>query len=171
MAEGLENIALGEGDEHVFLGEELARGKQYSDGTAREVDEAVKNILREAFRRARETLEENRDGLDRLAETLIEKEELAGDEVVRLLGMEPEEARPEGEQESGEEADGDGEADGTGSDVAAAAAESGDGEGPKAEDEVRSDGDTPAATDAGDEGTDETDTAPAGAGPEEKDSQ
>ncbi|MDP2498281.1 MAG: ATP-dependent zinc metalloprotease FtsH [Candidatus Palauibacterales bacterium] len=172
MAEGLENIALGDGDEHVFLGEELARGKQYSDGTAREVDEAVKNILREAFRRAKETLQENRDGLDRLAETLIEKEELAGDEVVRLLGLEPEEARPEGEQESGEEdTDGDGEAEGTGADVAAAADESEDGEGPKAEDEVRSDGDTAAATDAGDEGTDETDTAPAGAGPEEKDSQ
>jgi len=157
MAEGLENIALGDGDEHVFLGEELARGKQYSDGTAREVDEAVKKILRDAFQRARRTLEEKREGLDELAETLIEKEELPGDEVVRILGLEPEEARPEGEKEneSGEDAPGasHGEADGDG------AAASDDGRSAEAQAESRGTSEAEAS-----------DAAPAGASSEEKES-
>ncbi len=71
--------------EHVFLGEEIARGREYSEETAREVDEAVKEIVEECREQARGTIERNRAALDRIATRLLEKEVLTGDEVAELV--------------------------------------------------------------------------------------
>jgi cell division protease FtsH len=85
MGERFKNIALGEDQGNVFLGEELAKGKDYSDETAREVDEEIQRITANAFQLAVDTLTENRDAFDRLADLLIEREEVPGDEVLRLV--------------------------------------------------------------------------------------
>ena len=85
MGEKFKHISLGGEQGSVFLGEELAKGKDYSDETAREVDEEIRRITENAFRRAVETLTENRDAFDRLADLLIEREEVPGDDVLRLV--------------------------------------------------------------------------------------
>jgi len=85
MSPDLGPFASGAREEQVFLGEEIARRRDYSEETAREVDREVRRILREASHRARETLESSRDALDRVADLLLEKEEITGKEVEQLL--------------------------------------------------------------------------------------
>lgn len=88
MGEQFKHISLGGDQGSVFLGEELAKGKDYSDETAREVDEEIRRITENAFQRAADTLTENREAFDRLAELLIEREEVPGDDVLRLVNGE-----------------------------------------------------------------------------------
>jgi len=88
MGERFKHIALGEEQGSVFLGEELAKGKDYSDETAREVDEEIQRITAEAFQQAVDTLTKHRDAFDQLAELLIEREEVPGDDVLRLVNGE-----------------------------------------------------------------------------------
>jgi len=90
MGEQFKHISLGEDQGNVFLGEELAKGREYSDVTAREVDEEIRRISENAFRRATETLTENREAFDRLADMLIEREEVPGKDVLKLVNGEAE---------------------------------------------------------------------------------
>nr|MDQ6909733.1 cell division protein FtsH [Actinomycetota bacterium] len=69
----------------VFLGEDLMHTRDYSDETARVIDEEVERILREQEDRAREALARNRAGLDAVARSLLEKETIDGAEVGRLV--------------------------------------------------------------------------------------
>jgi cell division protease FtsH len=89
MSEKLGHVALGTGREHVFLGEELTNRREYSESTAREVDEEVRRIVEEAYDRARQILAENRPSLDKLASALLEHEEISGDEVLKVLDITP----------------------------------------------------------------------------------
>src|SRR5205823_5880522 len=69
----------------VFLGEDLMHSRDYSDETARVIDEEVEHILREQEERARDALRRNRGGLDAVARALLEKETVDGAEVGRLV--------------------------------------------------------------------------------------
>jgi cell division protease FtsH len=69
----------------VFLGEDLVHTRDYSDDTARVIDEEVERILREEEDRARKVLGEHRAGLEAVARALLEHETLDGDEVGRLV--------------------------------------------------------------------------------------
>ncbi|MFB6273833.1 MAG: ATP-dependent zinc metalloprotease FtsH [Salinibacter sp.] len=91
MGEKFKHISLGEDQGNVFLGEELAKGREYSDETAREVDQEIRRITENAFERAVQTLDEHRDAFDNLAEMLIEKEEVPGQDVLQLVNGEAEE--------------------------------------------------------------------------------
>jgi cell division protease FtsH len=71
----------------VFLGEDLMHTRDYSDETARVIDEEVEQILRTQEQRCRETLEANRRGLDLVARALLEHETIAGEEVHRLIEL------------------------------------------------------------------------------------
>ncbi len=71
----------------VFLGEDLMHTRDYSDDTARVIDEEVERILREAQERCRASLTENRHGLDLVARALLEHETIEGTEVTRLLEL------------------------------------------------------------------------------------
>jgi cell division protease FtsH len=77
---------MGEDQGNVFLGEELSQGRDYSDETAREIDDEVRRITEMAFKRAIDTLREHRDAFDQLADALIENEEVAGEKVLALIG-------------------------------------------------------------------------------------
>jgi cell division protease FtsH len=87
MGANLNHLALGDTRRNVFLGEEIAQGRDYSEATGREVDNAIRRLAGEAFERATEILREHREGLDRLAEALLEHEELGGDEALELIGL------------------------------------------------------------------------------------
>ena len=69
----------------VFLGEDLMHTRDYSDETARVIDEEVERILREQEERSRKTIAEHRGGLDAIAQALLERETVDGDEVARLV--------------------------------------------------------------------------------------
>ncbi|MBI2168767.1 MAG: ATP-dependent metallopeptidase FtsH/Yme1/Tma family protein [Actinobacteria bacterium] len=69
----------------VFLGEDLVHTRDYSDETARVIDEEVETILREQEDRARRVLQEHRRGLDALATALLERETVTGDEVTEIV--------------------------------------------------------------------------------------
>ena len=60
-------------------------GRDYSDETARVIDEEVERILREQEERCRQTLREFRPGLDAVAAALLEHETIDGAEVKRLI--------------------------------------------------------------------------------------
>ena len=85
MSEGLGPVAYGQKDELVFLGREIGEQRDYSDDTARLIDEEVRRIVEEAYQRARRLLEEHREVLDRIAQRLIEVETLEGKELEALL--------------------------------------------------------------------------------------
>lgn len=85
MSERLGPLAFGRKEEQVFLGKELVMHKDYSEQTAQEIDAEVKAIVLGCYQRAKEILEANIQGLHRVAEALIERETLSGDEIEELL--------------------------------------------------------------------------------------
>lgn len=87
MSESLGQMAMGDGHENVFLGHEIVQRREYSEATAREIDKEVMKILKKAYEQAVEVLQKHRDGLDRVAQNLIQKEEISGKEVIELVGL------------------------------------------------------------------------------------
>lgn len=73
----------------VVYSQEYENQRPYSEETARLIDEEIRRILDESLTRARKLLEENRDKLELLAKTLLEKETMFASEVYALLGIEP----------------------------------------------------------------------------------
>ncbi len=70
----------------VFLGEDLmTSGREYSDDTARLIDEEVSSVLHRQETRARDMIRMHRKGLDLVAQALLDKETIDGAEVARLV--------------------------------------------------------------------------------------
>jgi cell division protease FtsH len=86
MSDRLGPVAFRDGEEHPFLGKEMAEPRQFSEHTARVIDEEVVRMLREASERARQMLGENRGKLDHLAAALEEEETLDETEIEKLIG-------------------------------------------------------------------------------------
>ena len=78
----------------VFLGEDLVQTRDYSDETARVIDEETERILREQQERCRQTLTEYRHGLDLVARALLEHETISGEEVDRLIAVSRDGSQP-----------------------------------------------------------------------------
>ncbi len=94
MSERIGLVAHREGRGNQFLG--MPNGdKQYSEKTAREIDEEINRIIGECYKRASEILNDKRDVLEKLVEILFEKEVMDGDELRALLGA-PSKAAAEG---------------------------------------------------------------------------
>ena len=87
MSEKLGHITLGRREGLIFLGRDIMEEKNYSEETARLIDQEVKKIVDEAYERARYLLKENIEKLKLLSNTLLEKEVLDGEEVKRLIGI------------------------------------------------------------------------------------
>ena len=104
MGEKLGHMALGGRKEQVFLGEEIAQRREYSEETAREIDQEIKAILDRAYERARSTLEEYQDGLEKLVKRLQETEEVPGEEVNELIGLDREEGSEKDSEEKQDQA-------------------------------------------------------------------
>jgi cell division protease FtsH len=89
MAENLGPVTYGQEDEPIFIGKEIARHKDYSEETAKVIDETIRKILDEARREAEAIVIEHRAELDKLTEELLTKETLDDAEIRVLFGMEP----------------------------------------------------------------------------------
>ena len=94
MSDRVGRMSLDGSDGQIFLGEEMGKPREYSEQTARVADEEVRTILEDAYERATSTLREHREALDKLADRLIEVEEVMGDEVLELLGLPPRKKKP-----------------------------------------------------------------------------
>jgi cell division protease FtsH len=84
MSDAVGPMAWGDSN-MVFLGEDMMQSKAYSDDTARTIDVEAQSILLTAEARVTKVLLEYRPGLDAIAEALVEREEISGDEVSKLV--------------------------------------------------------------------------------------
>ena len=84
MSDAIGLVAIGDSAQEVFLGREIVQRRAVSEHTARLVDEEVKRILDVAQDRARDILAANRDLLEVIAQSLLERETLDGDEIAIL---------------------------------------------------------------------------------------
>ncbi|HEY9709657.1 MAG TPA: cell division protein FtsH, partial [Oculatellaceae cyanobacterium] len=68
-----------------FMGRDIATDRDFSDTTAATIDEEVRKLVDEAYKRAKYVLESNKHVLDKLSAMLIEKETVDADELQELL--------------------------------------------------------------------------------------
>ena len=95
MSEKIGPINYAERQGSDFLGTELMSGKWHSEETAREIDEEVEILLKDAYRTAERVVAENTDAVERITEALMVHETLSSDDIRRLLaGASVESLRP-----------------------------------------------------------------------------
>ncbi|MCX6113298.1 MAG: ATP-dependent zinc metalloprotease FtsH [Proteobacteria bacterium] len=75
------------GNEHdqIFLGKEFGTVKNYSEETAKTIDDEIRNIVMSCYNEAKDLILKNKDKLSRISEALLEREVLSGDEVDILI--------------------------------------------------------------------------------------
>ncbi len=89
MSDKMGPLTFGKAEEHVFLGREVSRPKDYSEETAILIDSEIKRIVTDCASRARQLLESNLEKLHLLARALLERETLDGEEISRVLLARP----------------------------------------------------------------------------------
>ncbi len=85
MSEKIGPLSLKKPDQEIFLGRDIAQQPNYSDNTARLVDEEVKRIIIEAQSKARDILSTHKRALDALAAKLFDREVLNGEDIDAIL--------------------------------------------------------------------------------------
>jgi cell division protease FtsH len=86
-------LTFGKQEEQIFLGREIAQHRDYSEHTAVAIDDEVRKFVLGGYERAKTILMENREGLTRIAEALLERESLDAAEIKLLLAGQPLEER------------------------------------------------------------------------------
>ena len=94
MSEGIGPLTFGRKEEEVFLGRDFAQHKDYSEETANQIDQEIKRIVTENYDRARAILEGKKSELLQVAEELLTRELLSGDQVRQIVSGQPLEALP-----------------------------------------------------------------------------
>jgi cell division protease FtsH len=85
MSDRLGPVALGRAQGNMFLGRDVMADRDFSDETAAAIDDEVRNLVDQAYRRCKQTLVENRVVLDKLAAMLMEQETVDAEELQNLL--------------------------------------------------------------------------------------
>lgn len=85
MNEELGYRAFGRNTEMVFLGREIHEDRDYSEDVAKKIDLEIKELVDGCHKLAKETIEKNREKLDKIANTLLEKETLEKEEFEKLM--------------------------------------------------------------------------------------
>lgn len=85
MSERMGPLTFGKREEHVFLGREIAKHRDYSDKTAEEIDEETKRIVTEAYYQTKDLLLKNMNLLDAIAKALLERETLEANEIDEII--------------------------------------------------------------------------------------
>jgi len=85
MSERIGPMTLGHKHEEVFLGRDLARGRNYSEEVAASIDKEVKNIIETCYNKAKTLLSENINKLHKVAQALLEREKLDGEEFLEVF--------------------------------------------------------------------------------------
>jgi cell division protease FtsH len=116
MSESLGPLSYAKGEDQIFLGREIAHNRDYSEETARRIDEEISNLVNRSYTKARQVLEENMDILHRLSDLLLEKETVMGEELDELIfslrpGIQLPSARKHAEEKPAAEGPSEGEAE------------------------------------------------------------
>ncbi len=79
-------IAFGDQDDHVFLGKEIGESRNYSEETAAEIDQEIRHIIKTAYQSAQKVIQEQQEVLEKVANTLLEKETLERKDFEAIVG-------------------------------------------------------------------------------------
>ncbi|MFC1830176.1 ATP-dependent zinc metalloprotease FtsH, partial [Thermodesulfobacteriota bacterium] len=85
MSDALGPLSYAKNEEHIFLGREIAQQRDYSDDTARKIDEEISRLVDESYKKAKQVLKDNLDVLHKLSELLLEQETVQGSELDELI--------------------------------------------------------------------------------------
>ncbi|HXX36065.1 MAG TPA: ATP-dependent zinc metalloprotease FtsH [Thermodesulfobacteriota bacterium] len=85
MSEKLGPLSFGKKEEEIFLGREFARHRDYSEETARLIDDEVRTIVAQGYEKAKGIVQANVTILHKLASTLLEKEVLDGNQIEAII--------------------------------------------------------------------------------------
>jgi cell division protease FtsH len=88
MSETMGPQTFGKKEELVFLGREISEQKDYGDKVANMIDQEVSKFLKKAYTTAQDIIKKERSRLDKIAETLIEKETIEQRDFEALLKKE-----------------------------------------------------------------------------------
>lgn len=86
MSEKLAPRIYGEKEELVFLGRDIREQRNYSEKVAEEIDEEIDMFIKRAVETAEKTIKENKNRVDRVVKTLLEKETIEKEEFLVLMG-------------------------------------------------------------------------------------
>lgn len=84
MSESLGNLIFGNENDEVFIGRDFAQTRTYSEEVAAQIDREVKSIIDSSYERTLNMLKENISKLHKIAEALLEKEKLEGEEFEEI---------------------------------------------------------------------------------------
>ncbi len=85
MSDVLGPLSYAKNEEQIFLGREISQHRDYSEDTAKKIDEEINSLIKKSYERAKQILNENLDVLHKLAEMLLEKETVMGKELDELI--------------------------------------------------------------------------------------
>ena len=85
MSEKLGTISFGSGQEEIFLGRDIAQGRNYSEQTSADIDSEVRRIIDHAYKTAEQILTMQMDKLTAVANVLLEKEKIDGEEFEEIF--------------------------------------------------------------------------------------
>ncbi len=85
MSEKMGPLTYGSKEEQVFLGKDFSQQKNFSDQTAKLIDQEVKALVMAGYNNAHEILTENRDKLENLAQALLDRETLNAQEMKDII--------------------------------------------------------------------------------------
>jgi cell division protease FtsH len=85
MTDELGPVVYDEGNGEVFLGRDYGKVNSYSERTGSKIDAEIERLMREGYARCEEILKEHYDKLELIAQTLLEKEKINGDEFLSLM--------------------------------------------------------------------------------------
>jgi cell division protease FtsH len=85
MSEKLAPMQFGRSQGQVFLGRDLGHEQNYSDAVAYEIDQEMQDMINKCYNRAKKLLDEKRDKLELIAQTLLVKETLDAEEIKQLI--------------------------------------------------------------------------------------
>ncbi|MEA2038446.1 MAG: ATP-dependent zinc metalloprotease FtsH [Thermodesulfobacteriota bacterium] len=85
MSEELGPITFGKKEEQIFLGREISQHRDYSEETAKEIDEEVKKMVTTAYDKTCRMIRDNLDTIHAMANALLEKETLNSDDIDEIM--------------------------------------------------------------------------------------
>jgi cell division protease FtsH len=84
MSDAMGPLTFGKGEQQIFLGREIAQHQDYSEETAVQIDQEIKRFVMDSYERSRQILSTNKNVLVRIAEELLIREVLDGEQVRRI---------------------------------------------------------------------------------------
>ena len=89
MSKKLGPIAFGKSNDEVFIGRDMGHVKNYSEKVASEIDDEIYDLVSEGYETVTKILTEHMDKLHEVAEVLLKKEKISGEEFTAIMKGEP----------------------------------------------------------------------------------